>query len=266
MARLAGILMNIPMQPIPLEPSAGAPASRDSSDSSVLKGVGSPKVFFGHSAALPAIGLKAVCILRVLASSTLPLGVRELMQRTGLKRSTLYYWLSKLVAWGAVERLSKPHTPYQLYRINELGLWVLNLYESKQAFESIQSYVRTKRAGPFELPLSFVVDGNPTGFREAGLRFLWSPLKAFLSRALKLNLPRRVRRVVVYTKLEGGRWTVHVDFATRLPRGEVLEGKGRVLREKSLFLFACAVLAAKYAGWTSELLVGLVKLLEPRVV
>jgi len=260
-------------------------------------------------------------VLAVLASSSVPLSVGEIQSRSGLARRTVFYWLSKLLKLGFVQRIGKPRSPGVVYTVTVDGLRALAAYRT--GFERVQSALRSMVAGRrallgaggaateqgvsvdqvgvagggggfgvgfvvrgerfafcalrggrwvplfvvsglvaargFRLPVAWwvVADGGP-GFREVGFRFSYRRLRSFL-RGLGVEMPRRVKRVVVYAKGK----EVHVDAATRMRVDEVLTVGPYGAWKQFLLAFAGAALALLAAGVDRRFLMLLLSLLDP---
>jgi DNA-binding transcriptional ArsR family regulator len=84
-------------------------------------------------------------VLETLASSRLPLGASELLERTGLRRRTLFWWLARLVEGGFVQRIGRKRCPGAVYAITWEGLRLLASYRS--SFERVQQQLRTAVSG-----------------------------------------------------------------------------------------------------------------------
>jgi DNA-binding HxlR family transcriptional regulator len=251
-------------------------------------------------------------VLEVLAASRLPLGASELLERTGLRRRTLFWWLSRLEAGGCVERVGRKRAPGAVYSITPEGLRLLASYRSN--FERVQRQLRTAVSGAARAllgggasgggapgasggapPVSFarervalcvlrrgrwvpvaelglvrvgglrlgrvpwwvVADGGG-GFREVGFRAPYRRLRR-LFRLLGVELPKRVKRVVVYAKGK----EVHVDAATSMPLDEIVAVGPYGARAQYLLAFAGSALALLAAGIDKRFLQLVVALLDP---
>jgi hypothetical protein len=84
-------------------------------------------------------------VLEALASSRLPLGASEILERTGLRRRTLFWWLARLVEGGFVQRIGRKRCPGAVYSITWEGLRLLASYRS--SFERVQRQLRTTVSG-----------------------------------------------------------------------------------------------------------------------
>jgi DNA-binding MarR family transcriptional regulator len=104
----------------------------------------------------------AAKILEVLASSNVPLGVSELLERTGLNRRTMFWWLARLVDKGYVQRIGRKRCPGTVYAITWEGLRLLAFYRSN--FERVKKHLQTTVAGRSRLLLG---DGGDS-FRFGG--------------------------------------------------------------------------------------------------
>jgi DNA-binding MarR family transcriptional regulator len=104
----------------------------------------------------------AAKILEVLASSNVPLGVSELLERTGLNRRTMFWWLARLVDKGYVQRIGRKRCPGTVYAITWEGLRLLAFYRSN--FERVKKHLQTTVAGRSRLLLG---DGGGS-FRFGG--------------------------------------------------------------------------------------------------
>lgn len=108
------------------------------------------------------------------------------------------------------------------------------------------------------VPWWVVADGARGGFREVGFRASYRRLRRLLG-LLGVELPKRVKRVVVYAKGK----ELHVDAATRAPLDEVEVAGVYAARLQYLLAFAGSALALLAAGVDERFLQLLVALLEP---
>jgi len=277
-------------------------------------------------------------VLEVLAASRLPLGASELLERTGLRRRTLFWWLARLVEGGFVQRIGRKRCPGAVYAITWEGLRLLASYRSN--FERVQRQLRTAASGAARallegggggasgggagggasgvssvsaaagagvssaggasaasraggaavvagervalcvhrkgrwvpvvevglvraglrlgrVPWWVVADGG-SGFREVGFRAPYRRLRRLL-RLLGAEVPKRVKRVVVYAKGK----ELHVDAATKVPLDEIVAVGPYAARHQYLVAFAGSALALLAAGFDRRFLQLVVALLEP---
>ena len=259
-----------------------------------------------------------------MAASRLPLSASELLERTGLRRRTLFWWLARLVEGGFVQRIGRKRCLGTVYAITWEGLRLLASYRS--SFERVQRRLRTEVSGGarallgdggggasagarlsggssggvgggvvreraalcvyrkgrwvpvvelglvnasgllsllaagggrLRVPWWAVADGGG-GFREVGFRAPWRRLRRLL-RLLGAEVPRRVKRVVVYAKGK----ELHVDAATRVPLDEIAVAGPYAARHQYLVAFAGSALALLAAGFDRRFLQLVVALLEP---
>ena len=155
-------------------------------------------------------------VLRIVASFRHGASPQDIVVRSGLPRRTVYYWLSKFVRDGYVERVGKPRAPGVFYRVTRRGL----LYLSWLGFRcctpgSGKARARRRRGCGWgaasvrvRVPLRVVWDGR-AGFRfEVGVRALYRAVRRVVSAVAGVWLPRgRVGELVVYVR--GG--VVHAD-------------------------------------------------------
>jgi len=273
--------------------------------------------------------------LEVLAGSSVPLGVSELLERTGLKRRTLFWWLARLADRGYVQRIGRKRCIGTVYTITWEGLRLLASYRS--SFERVQKRLRTAVSGAARavwgdgggvlfseaaagagesggvsgvsasggvsgvsassaggvrvvreraalcvyrkgrwvpvvelglvdvrglgraarVPWWVVADGG-SGFREVGFRVSYRRLRR-LFRLLGVELPKRVKRVVVYAKGK----EVHVDAATKVPLDEVVSVGVYAAWRQYLLAFAGSALALMSAGFDRRFLQLVVAVLSP---
>ena len=106
------------------------------------------------------------------------------------------------------------------------------------------------------IPWWVVADGGG-GFREVGFRASWRRLRR-LFRLLGVEMPKRVKRVVVYAKGK----EVHVDAATKVPLEEVAAAGAYAARHQYLLAFAGSALALMSAGVDRRFLQLVVALLS----
>jgi len=267
---------------------------------------------FGHPVAAPlppskgSIHPTAIRVLRAFtppslsspklrSSLAIALSAHEIIERTGLPRSTVYYHLAKLVRAGLLARAGKPRSPSSLYVLTVQGVRVLASSFSLSALESVQTTVQTTRAGPTLCvdgdfgkgkPLSMErakrgkkfaktirvvplpplalrwwveLDGKVPGFRELGFRL---PARRLLRWLKGLGLlerrRRRVKRILVYLKGK----EVHVDVATSLAPDEIqLLGPSAHWRDY-VFAFTAVSAACLAAGVDKRLLHSLLAALR----
>jgi hypothetical protein len=107
------------------------------------------------------------------------------------------------------------------------------------------------------VPWWVVADGGG-GFREVGFRAPWRRVRRLL-RLLGAEVPRRVKRVVVYAKGK----ELHVDAATRVPLDEIEAAGPYAARAQYLVAFAGSALALLAAGFDRRFLQLVVALLDP---
>ena len=109
------------------------------------------------------------------------------------------------------------------------------------------------------VPVWWVLDGSPAGFRELGVRLPARRVLRFLKSLGLLEKGRkRVKRIVVYAKGK----EVHVDVATCLSRDEVeLLGPSAHWRD-FVFAFLAIVLACLAAGVDKRVLASLLAAAE----
>ena len=118
--------------------------------------------------------------------------------------------------------------------------------------------VRVRAGGfPGRVPWWVVADGGG-GFREVGFRASWRRLRRLL-RLVGAEVPRRVKRVVVYAKGK----ELHVDAATRVPLDEIEAAGPYAARAQYLVAFAGSALALLAAGFDRRFLQLVVALLSP---
>ena len=248
---------------------------------------------FGHPVAAPlppskgSIHPTAIRVLRAFtppslsspklrSSLAIALSAHEIIERTGLPRSTVYYHLAKLVRAGLLARAGKPRSPSSLYVLTVQGVRVLASSFSLSALESVQTTVQTTRAGP-TFPREFAktirvvplpplalrwwveLDGKVPGFRELGFRLPARRLLRWLKGlALLERRRRRVKRILVYLKGK----EVHVDVATSLAPDEIqLLGPSAHWRDY-VFAFTAVSAACLAAGVDKRLLHSLLAALR----
>ena len=102
-----------------------------------------------------------------------------------------------------------------------------------------------------------VADGG-SGFREVGFRLPYRRLRR-LFKLLGIELPKRVKRVVIYAKGK----EVHVDAATKMPLDEIVAVGPYGARQQYLLAFTGAALALLAAGFDKRFLQLLVSMLNP---
>ena len=107
------------------------------------------------------------------------------------------------------------------------------------------------------VPWWVVADGG-SGFREVGFRAPYRRLRRLL-RLLGAEVPKRVKRVVVYAKGK----ELHVDAATKVPLDEIVAVGPYAARHQYLVAFAGSALALLAAGFDRRFLQLVVALLEP---
>ena len=83
-------------------------------------------------------------VLQTLALFRHPLAPREIAQRAQLPLRTVYYWLSKFLKLGYVERIGKPRSPGVLYALTREGRRAL----TRSRALMLQSYTGQARTKP----------------------------------------------------------------------------------------------------------------------
>ena len=192
---------------------------------------------FGHPAAPAAVTGAGVVVLQTLARFRHPLAPGEIVSKSGLPRSTVYYWLSKLVRLGYVERVGKPRSVGVVYALTREGRRALVAARSAalgrvghrftgqarlkrraggrregvaRVLGRLRGVLRELRGLGLVLPLPLVpvLDGGVAGRLEAGTRSPYAPVRDYL-RGLGVGMPRRrVKSVVCYA---AGGWS-HCDM------------------------------------------------------
>ena len=175
---------------------------------------------FGHPAAPAAVTGAGVVVLQTLARFRHPLAPGEIVSKSGLPRSTVYYWLSKLVRLGYVERVGKPRSAGVVYALTREGRRALVAARSAalgRVGHRFTGQARAKprsrsgggsRVEPVALPLGVVLDGSAGGRLEVGVRAPYPLVRGFL-RGLGVRMPRRRVKSVVYYASRG---RVHCDM------------------------------------------------------
>jgi DNA-binding transcriptional ArsR family regulator len=140
---------------------------------------------------------------------------QDIVVRSGLPRRTVYYWLSKFVRDGYVERVGRPRSPGVFYRVTRRGLQYLS-WLGFSCCTPGSGKARARRRGcgvgasgvRVVVPLRAVWDGR-AGFRfEVGVRGGYGAVRRVVGAVAGVRLPRgRVGELVVYVR--GG--VVHAD-------------------------------------------------------
>lgn len=202
-------------------------------------------------------------ILWVLASSNVPLSVRELIQRTGLPRRTVYYYLAQLMdaeKWSGtplVRRVGKARSPGVLYEVTRAGRDYL-----ERSWSGIERCANTRRSGDGVrrgarglVVGRLVVQERGDGGREVGVRVGFKVYRDVLASlgvpGFGVRAPRRVKYSMFY--VDGrGEGTVHFDFYVRLDRFGAVSAGLWAVRGRVLAMVSVAFSLLKWYGYTES--------------
>jgi len=203
-------------------------------------------------------------ILRVLASSTMPLSVRDLVRRSRFPRRTLYYYLRQLLSLGLVERLGRPRSPSVVYAITSRGREYLE--KGRVSLESGCANSRFGAGMRGGLPAGGVVWGRVVvqeradGGREVGLRVGFKGFRLVLAGlgvpGFDAEAPRRIRYSMFYVK-GVGEGVAHFDHYTGLSRFECASAGLWAVRRRVLSLVAVSFSLLKWYGYKENFIVEL---------